>query len=239
MKAVTNVSALMKNIIGNLKKYYRRQNSKKRMVLLVIFVMLFGLIFLHFLSDEFISKIGTLASVTIAGFVSWIQYDSKRKNVIQERQQDATERCNFVVERLKEYAKVDKFGNVNLRFFGDCAKRKKLLDGDLYIIEWEFQYTREIDFADFRIVISRISEHENPLFVDNPVSVQLRERKDVQQMGAFCYTKRDQNGSEQERVSVRLNYFSDADWEMLMYSINDIMAESRWKADPDSFDLNM
>ena len=229
----------MKNIIGTLRKCYRRQNSARRMAILVVLVLLFGIIFLHFLSDENISKIGTLASVTIAGLVSWMQYDASRKNIIQERQQDATERCTFLVERLKKYAKVDQSGNVNLRFFGDDGIRRKLLDGDFYIIEWEFQYMKEIDFADFRIVISRISEYENPLFVGSPVSIQLRERLDVQQMGAFCYIRRDQKDPEQERVSVRLNYISDGDWEMLMYSINNIMADSRWKADPDSFDLNM
>lgn len=239
MKLVTKTSDVMGYILEIPKKHYRRLNSTKKIAAVVVFVLFCGYTFLFHMSDELVGKLGTLASVTIAGLVSWMQYDASRKNVFREREKQATERCNFLVGNLKKYAKADELGNIHLNFFGNNRATKRLPDGDLYLVEWEFSYIKVAEVADFRIVISRLSKNKTPSIVGNPVSMQLRERRGIQQMGVYFYKAADKSISDQNRVSVKPDYFSDEDWETLMYSIGGIMMESRWKEDPDSLDLNM
>lgn len=236
MKVVTNASDFVEYIF---KKYYRRLNSTKKIIAMIVFVLILGYIFLFLVNEEVVGKIGTLASVTIAGLVSWMQYDANRKNVLQERQQTATEICNFLVGNLKKHAKTDQLGNIGLSFFGKNSIVKKLPDGDSYVVEWRFSYIRVDEVADFSIVISRLSESESPSIVDSPVSLQLRDIRGIQQLGVYIYKAASNEESDRSRVSVKSNYISDGDWDMLMYSIGNIMRESRWKANPDLLDLNM
>ena len=233
------VLALIEHILKIIKRHYRRLNSTKRIVAVVVFVSFFGFAFLFHMSEEFVGKLGTLASVTIAGLVSWIQYEASKKNVLQERQDEVTDKCNFLIGNLKKYAKKDHVGNIDLNFFGKNQVVRKLLDGDLYCVEWSFSYRKATEVADFRIVISRLSEGKVSSIAGNPVSVQIRERRGIQQRGVYQYKISDHASSARSRVSVKSNYISDGDWEMLMYSIGNIMTESRWKEDPDSLDLDM
>lgn len=232
MKPLKVMLKIAKHVYGTAVSHFRKLTGKQQKLLLAIAALAVATVFLFCLSDKIVDRLGTLASIVIAGLVCSIQYDTYRKNLADERKREGGETCTFVIDKILKYAKTEPSGDIILEYMGNDQRIAPTPDGKYHIIEWQFRGIKQSGEVDFRLIVGHFTDSQKTELTGNFESIEMSVKSGVPYSGLFRYRAQSEEELMESKTSVRWNDLSKYEWEVLMLCVYDILKAPDWKQDP-------
>ena len=218
--------------------HFRKLTGKQQKLVLIIVALAIVAVFLFLLGDEIVDRLGTLASIVIAGLVCSIQYNTYRKNLADERKEEGKETCTFVIDKILKYAKKTPSGNIVLRYMGKDGRVAPTPDGRYHVIEWQFSIDKQSGDVNFGVIVGHFIDSQKTELTGNFESIEISVKSGVPYSGLFRYRAQSEDELMESKTSVRWNDLSKYEWEVLMLCVYDILKASDWKEDPSTINFD-
>ena len=225
-KTLGNAKFLHKSIVGTL-----RIINIYKIGALVVVMLLAGAAFLFFVQDErMATKIGTLSTVTIAVILCWMQFSTYSKGIIKRRGEEAEEKCNSIIDGIKEYGYDDCSGVMEFDYWGkENSEMIATFGKKYYIVEWKFRYEKLSEICRFDVRIRRVNAKGTHYLTNYYESIMYKSEPFMWGVTSIRYVISNKSQEGEKEVYLKFENISDGDWDALLQAIGYILRDPKWR----------
>lgn len=205
--------------------YYRIFGTLKNNNMIVLYSIWIGFLILFIFDGQIVERIGTMASVLIAGFVCWIHYEKHIKETEKRRKKEMFNSCKVFSENLKLNSQKNSNGNISLDFMGQNGQIVVTSGGDKRRVEWKFDYVALTDECVLEMIERSISVEGESDTIGSFKMIEYKSTKFGSSIKSFAGRFLHKTGEFQHRVSKNFHEYGRDEWELFVANISGTMFE--------------